>query len=54
MNVISFYLEYFTNGKEDGKIMNKTIEYYNVNSDLFINSTKDVEFNKMQKLSPIF
>lgn len=50
MNVISFYLEYFTNGKEDGKIMNKTIEYYNINSDLFIDSTKDVEFDKMQNM----
>ena len=30
--------------------MNKTIEYYNINSDLFINSTKDVKFNKMQNM----
>lgn len=30
--------------------MDKTIEYYNKNSDLFINSTKDVEFDKMQNM----
>ena len=30
--------------------MNKTIEYYKKNSDLFINSTKYVEFNKMQNM----
>ena len=31
-------------------MMDKTIEYYNKNSDLFINSTKDVEFDKMQNM----
>lgn len=30
--------------------MNKTIEYYNKNSELFVSSTKDVEFNKMQNM----
>lgn len=30
--------------------MNKTIEYYNKNVELFVSSTKDVEFNKMQNM----
>ena len=30
--------------------MNKTIEYYDKNSELFVSSTKDVEFNKMQNM----
>ena len=30
--------------------MNKTIEYYNKNTELFVSSTKDVEFNKMQNM----
>lgn len=30
--------------------MNKTIKYYNKNSELFVSSTKDVEFNKMQNM----
>ena len=30
--------------------MNKTIEYYNINSSSFVNSTKDVKFNEMQNM----
>ncbi len=30
--------------------MNKTIEYYNKNTKLFVSSTKDVSFNKMQEM----
>lgn len=30
--------------------MNKTIEYYDKNSEFFVSSTKDVEFNKMQNM----
>ena len=30
--------------------MNTTIEYYENNSDSFVNSTKDVKFNKMQNM----